>query len=78
VIVLEGVSSARAAVRDRLSFAVWVETPRALRLARGLTRDGAHTLPLWEQWMAAEAAHFAADRTEEHVDAVVRGDAVGR
>ncbi|MFD0361262.1 uridine kinase [Nocardia sp. GCM10030253] len=77
VIVLEGVSSARAAVRDRLSFAVWVETPAAVRLARGLDRDGVHTLPLWEQWMATEDTHFAADRTREHVDLVVRGDIVG-
>jgi uridine kinase len=78
VLVLEGVSSARAAVRDRLSLAVWVDTPRAVRLARGLERDGAHTLPLWEQWMANENAHFAADRTREHVNLIVSGDTLGR
>lgn len=77
VLVLEGVSAARAAVRDRLSLAVWVDAPRAIRLARGLDRDGAHTLPLWEQWVALEAAHFAADRTREHVDMVVDGAALG-
>jgi uridine kinase len=77
VIVLEGVSSARAAVRDRLSLAVWVETPRAVRLARGLERDGAETLSLWEEWMAMEDAHFAADRTRAHVDLVVSGDTFG-
>lgn len=73
VLVLEGVSAARAAVRDRLSLAVWIDTPRAIRLARGLARDGAHTLPLWEQWMAAEDAHFTADNTRAHVDLVVDG-----
>ncbi|WP_433760638.1 uridine kinase family protein [Nocardia sp. CA-135398] len=75
VLILEGVSSARAAVRARLSLAVWIETPRAVRLARGLERDGAHTLPLWEQWMAAEDAHFAADRTREHVNLIIPGAA---
>ncbi|WP_062988967.1 uridine kinase family protein [Nocardia anaemiae] len=75
VLILEGVSSARAAVRDRLSLAVWIETPRAVCLARGLERDGAHTLPLWERWMAAEDAHFVADRTREHVDVIIPGAA---
>ncbi|MFE7800142.1 uridine kinase [Nocardia sp. NPDC057440] len=78
VIVLEGVSSARAAVRDRLSLAVWVETPPEVRLSRGLERDGAHTLSLWQQWMATEDAHFAADRTREQADLIVRGDTSGR
>ncbi len=73
VLVLEGVSSARAAVRDRLSLAVWIDTPRALRLARGLERDGVHTLPLWEQWMVAEDAHFATDRTRDHADLIIPG-----
>ncbi|MFX0580792.1 uridine kinase family protein [Nocardia nepalensis] len=75
VLVLEGVSSARAAVRDRISLAVWIETPRVVRLARGLERDGAHTLPLWEQWMAAEDAHFATDRTRDRVDLIITGEA---
>ncbi|MFI6361609.1 uridine kinase [Nocardia sp. NPDC050630] len=73
VLILEGVSSARAAVRDRLSLAVWIDTPRAVRLARGLERDGVHTLPLWEQWMAAEDAHFAAEHTRDHVDLIIPG-----
>ncbi|WP_433203919.1 uridine kinase family protein [Nocardia sp. CA-107356] len=75
VLVLEGVSSARAAVRDQLSLAIWIDTPRAVCLARGLERDGRHTLPLWEAWMAAEEAHFAADRTRDHADLIVPGEA---
>ncbi|MEV6138510.1 aminodeoxychorismate synthase [Nocardia sp. NPDC051990] len=75
VLILEGVSSARAAVRDRLSLAVWIDTPRALRLARGLERDGAHTLPLWEQWMAAEDEHFATDHTRDQADLIIFGAA---
>lgn len=73
VLILEGVSSARAAVRDRLSFSVWIETPRQIRLLRGLARDGNDAEKLWERWMSDEDAHFATDRTREHADAVVFG-----
>ncbi|AHH21446.1 putative uridine kinase [Nocardia nova SH22a] len=73
VLILEGVSSARAAVRERLSLSIWVETPRETRLARGLDRDGVQALPLWQRWMAAEEVHFAVDRTPEHADVMVDG-----
>ncbi|WP_405165633.1 (d)CMP kinase [Nocardia sp. NBC_01499] len=75
VVVLEGVSSSRAAVRARLSLAIWVDTPRPLRLARGLERDGSAALPLWEQWMADEDNHFVADNTRAHADIIVSGTA---
>ncbi|WP_280265582.1 hypothetical protein [Nocardia wallacei] len=74
MLILEGVSAARAAVRDRLSLAIWVQTSREVRLARGLERDGAQALPLWQEWMAAEDAHFAADRTREYADVIVEGE----
>jgi uridine kinase len=73
VVVLEGVSSARRAVADRLSLAIWVETPRAVRLARGIDRDGEEMRPQWQAWMAEEDAHYAADRTTERVDLIVDG-----
>ncbi|MFE9576278.1 uridine kinase [Nocardia sp. NPDC006044] len=73
VVILEGVSSSRAAVRSRLSLAIWVDTSRALRLTRGLERDGAAALPLWEQWMADEDTHFTADNTRAHADLIIDG-----
>lgn len=73
IVVVEGVSSARAAMRDRLSLSIWVETPPDVRLTRGLRRDGPDAAGLWQRWMAAEDAHFEADRTREHADVVVRG-----
>jgi uridine kinase len=73
VVILEGVSSSRTVVRDRLSVAVWVETPRLIRLARGLARDGDDSIVLWKQWMATEDRHFAIERTREHADFVVSG-----
>ena len=73
VVVLEGVSSARRAVADRLSLAIWVETPRAVRLARGIDRDGEEMRGQWDAWMAEEDAHYAADRTTERADVIVDG-----
>ena len=73
VVVLEGVSSARRAVAGRLSLAIWVETPRGVRLARGIARDGDAMRPRWETWMAEEDAHYAVDRTRDRADVIVDG-----
>jgi uridine kinase len=73
VILLEGVSSSRQAIAKRLALAVWVEAPRDRRLARGLERDGEAMLAQWEQWMAEEDAHFAADRARDRADIIVDG-----
>ena len=73
VILLEGVSSSRRAVAKRLSLAVWVEAPRARRLARGLERDGDGMRAQWERWMVEEDAHFAADRARDRADVIVDG-----
>jgi hypothetical protein len=39
-VLLEGVSASREAFRPHLSLTVWVETPRDMRLRRGVARDG--------------------------------------
>jgi len=73
-VVLEGVSASRVAFRPFLAFAIWVETPRELRLARGLERDGEAMRGQWEAWMAEEDAYVERERPHERADAVVRGD----
>jgi len=73
VVLLEGVSSARRAVADRLSLAIWVETPMGERLARGLERDGTAMRPQWERWMAEEEAHYALDGAQDRADVIVDG-----
>jgi cytidylate kinase len=55
-LVLEGVSSSRAAFASYLAFRVWVRTPREERLRRGLERDGHGARDLWREWMAREDA----------------------
>jgi uridine kinase len=75
-VVLEGVSASRDAFRPFLTYAIWVETPRRLRLARGLERDGDAARPQWDEWMAAEDAYVERERPHERADAVLRGDEV--
>lgn len=73
VVLVEGVSSARQAVAERLSLAVWIETPSVECLTRGLARDGVAMRQQWERWMAEEEAHFALDRTWERAHVIVDG-----
>jgi len=75
VLVLEGVSAARAAIRPELTYAVFVTAPRPLRLERTLRRDGEELRPHLEKWQDGEDRHFAADGTEAHADLVVDGTA---
>ena len=73
VLVVEGVTSARAAIRPRLSLSVFVIADPDLRLARGIDRDGEALRADWERWMVSEERHFAADATIAGVDLVVDG-----
>ncbi|MEU7755894.1 hypothetical protein [Micromonospora sp. NPDC049171] len=73
VLVVEGVSAARAVVRPELTLAVFVTAPASLRLARAVARDGPEILPELRRWHAGERAHFAADDTAARVDLLVDG-----
>ena len=73
-VVLEGVTASREAFRPHLAYAIWVETPRDVRLARGLARDGEDARALWERWMGDEDRWVERERPMEFVDVVVRGD----
>ncbi|MCJ7671025.1 MAG: uridine kinase, partial [Acidimicrobiia bacterium] len=73
VVIIEGVGSSRMAFRPYLTFAIWVETPRATRLERGVKRDGDDTLPLWKQWMVAEDKYIEEERPDRSADLVVAG-----
>jgi uridine kinase len=73
VVIVEGVSSSRSEWAQLLAFRIWVETPRPVRLQRGLERDGPGLLEHWEAWMAAEDAYVARDRPDVRADVVVDG-----
>jgi uridine kinase len=72
-VVLEGVTCTRRETIGRLAYAVWVEAPAGLRLARGMTRDAdfAGRDELWRRWMREEDAFFAADGTRARADVIV-------
>ena len=74
VLVLEGVGSARSLARPYLSLSVWVQAPRALRVQRGLARDGPALLPPFLAWLDDEAAHHEREMTRARADLVVDGD----
>lgn len=73
VVVVEGVSSSRAALEQALACRVWVEAPFEERLRRGVGRDGESHRQLWLRYMHEEERFFAEDRTRERADVVVDG-----
>lgn len=76
VLVVEGCGAAARQVDPWVALRVWVEADDAVRLDRGLARDGSDAREHWLRWMADERAHYAAERTQERAD--VRLDGVGR
>jgi uridine kinase len=68
VLVLEGCGSGAQAYGPYRSLLVWLEAPLEARLQRWLDRDGPDVMAHREQWMDAEAAHFAYHRTRDQAD----------
>jgi uridine kinase len=74
VLVVEGVFVTSPLLGERHSFGVWVAAPRALRLARGVQRDGEAWRKTWtEVWMPREDEYFNRTRPDLRVDLVVDG-----
>jgi uridine kinase len=73
-VVLEGVTASRRVFRPYIAYSIWIETARALRLQRGIDRDGEDARVQWERWMADEDRYIESERPYEHVDVVLRGD----
>ena len=74
-IVLEGVTCTRREVVDRLAVRVWVDTPAAERLRRGIERNGEIQRHLWEKWIPEERAFFDRDGTRARAEFIVDGTA---
>jgi uridine kinase len=71
VVLLEGVTAARAAIRPELALSVFLAAPPRLCLDRAIARDGEAIRTYLEEWQRGERRHFAADATAEKVDLVV-------
>jgi uridine kinase len=73
-VILEGVSASREAFQPFLTYSIWVETPRELRLWRGLERDGEEARAQWKTWMAQEDEYVRREKPQDRADLVVLGD----
>lgn len=73
LLVLEGVGSGTRAHAPLATLTAWVSAPEALRLERGLARDGQGLQAQWQQWSRDEDEHFAREAVAERADVVVDG-----
>jgi uridine kinase len=73
-VILEGVSASREAFQPFLTYSIWIDTPRELRLRRGLERDGEEARAQWEQWMAEEDEYVEREKPQTRADVIVPGD----
>lgn len=68
LLVLEGVGSGSSETAGLASVLVWLDAAYDVRMRRGIERDGDAFAPYWGAWAAAEAEHFARERTRERAD----------
>lgn len=74
VIVVEGVCALHQMFRDNYDLRVWVDTPEAVRLDRGVSRDGEQSRHQWtEVWIPNEDAYVERDRPIECAHIVFDG-----
>ncbi len=71
-LVLEGVGCGSRPCRPHISALAWVEADRAIRMARGIERDGEAFRPHWERWAIQEQQLFAAEDTRTHADVILQ------
>jgi uridine kinase len=72
ILIVEGVTSGSKAITPYLTFLIWVSAPAAVRIARGIERDGGYR-SRWEAWSREEEKVFAADETRERADLCIDG-----
>lgn len=80
IMILEGVRALRKELRPYVSYGIFVDTPKATCLARGLARDKGQDgkpddaiMRLWEDWYTAEEAYIKQDKPEEFADRIIDG-----
>lgn len=74
-VIVEGVTALHPLLAARYDLRVWVDCPEAVRLARGIERDGEGHRAHWERWMAREDAYRREERPRERADVIVDGTA---
>ncbi|MDR7301796.1 uridine kinase family protein [Haloactinomyces albus] len=72
VLVVEGVSAARASIADLVSQAIWVEfAGQRQRLERAVAREGEDARPHLRRWQELEREWFDSDDTRARADVVL-------
>lgn len=74
LVIVEGVTCSRLAATDFLAFRVWVDAPAAVRLNRGVERDGESHRQVWRDWMREEHQFFTDDGTRARADLRIDGN----
>lgn len=79
IVIVEGVYTTRAELAAYYDYRVWMECPRATRLARGIVRSGEAIRHVWERdWMVAEDLYLAAHVPRDRADLVIDSSGAGR
>ena len=74
-VIIEGVSSTSALFRPAYAFTIYVDAPQNVRLERGLARDGAQALSLWQKWQRDEDTYIANETPQAFANIVLDGTA---
>lgn len=80
IMIVEGVCSSRAELRDFMTFKIFVDTPRNICIERGLARDKGmggksdeEVLAQWHQWLEWDDQYFEKDDPKSIADIVISG-----
>lgn len=73
-LIVEGIYSTHEMFRDFYDLRIWVIAPRAIRLARGIKRDGEEARSKWvDVWMPAEDRYIADQAPQDQAHLVLDG-----
>lgn len=73
-VLVEGVYTMRRELAHLYDLKIWVECPRAIRLARGIARDGEKARTIWEEdWMPKEDDYVKTHLPHERADFSING-----
>jgi uridine kinase len=74
IVLVEGVYSTSALLRDHFDYKIWVDAPAEVRLRRGLERDGEAMRSKWvEEWMPAEDRYVQEERPDLNANLLLDG-----
>jgi uridine kinase len=74
IVIVEGVYAIREELSMYYDLTIWVDTPREVRLSRGIERDGETARDMWENnWMVAEDVYVEKQKPLARADFVFYG-----